>query len=102
MHTTGVRAALISELRQLGPRYADAAELLGLTVRFVAGLPGAYAINAECGTVITRDSDEVSIWAAIAQVVADDKGFDADMGMCFEAAVIICRRSGVFNALRIA
>ncbi len=102
MQTPGAREELIGELRRLGPRYAEALEMLGLTLRHEERLPGAYAVDVKRGLVTTQGCDEISIWAAIAHVVAVDIGIEPDLCLCLEVAVAVCRRSGVFNALRIA
>jgi hypothetical protein len=96
----GDRAELIGELRRLGPKYSDAADALGVAVRFSLALPGVYAANIERREVITRGADDVAVWAALTQVLAADLGIEADMSTCLEVGAVMCRKSGIFSALR--
>ncbi len=102
MNRPGARSELISELRRIGPRYADAAEALGITVRFAFGLPGLYAVDVNNDLIITSDSDDKLVWAALAHWLALEMGMRADMLLCLDVAEMLCQKSGTFLAFKSA
>jgi len=95
MDAHGAKAELVKELRRIGPRLADAARNLDLSVRVVETLQeDQFLLDTIEGRV--RGGSEEAVWAGIAHFLALEMAIEADVGVLWAAAVAIVRRSGVF------
>lgn len=95
MDALGAKAELVRELRRVGPRMADAARNLGVSIRLEATLADdQFALDTVEGKI--WGGSEEAVWAGIAHFLALDLAIEADLGVLWDAASAITRRSGTY------
>lgn len=95
MDALGAKSELVKELRRVGPRIADAARNLDLSVRVEETLSeDQFLLDTIEGRV--WGGTEEAVWAGIAHFLALEMAIEADVFVLFAAAASVVRRSGVF------
>ena len=98
MDALGAKEELVRELRRIGPRVADAARNLGISVRVDAELHGDQFLLDTIEGQVWGGSEE-AVWAGIAHLLALDMAIEADLATLWAAVASIARSSGIFRQI---